>query len=564
MKNDTILYAAGGLALAGVVYAATQKKSTTTSVPVSYTPPLTTTPVAPIQPSPSTSQTQGTGITPQGTIQIPSAQPGGSRLQYIQSEISSTLAFIQQQKAKGMDVSAALGYLNSAQAAYAAGQYDTADQLIVTSYNAALIAKPLPSSPAGSAIAVSQTIQLTTAEIAQAAQGIFNQVPTMTNILFGPILGSGLVGGVVDYFYTAIKKEMSTLGLGEEFFTDTRIARIVSTIQTNLDNFAGAVKGLSQYIEIRNILTSGIGNFLMGLKATEQKALSLMLSNKQKRYPLMNQVPELIGSEMRKAANIGAVNFTSVVEPLKILIAQAKLIGIPLPFSSMSGESIEAINISSRGTQFKSERAGDVIQNVVGQAPRGTYDPYAHLPDVRSLQKTSVKEEVLRKLIDLSKYHPTPAFTSTNVGAYADVAGWFNDIANYVASVIDNPRTSADLVLSYAMQRVPIAVSRTGDYQAIVTDVRRVIASIMSANVRSVSSLAPPSVYLRNPCPDMFKAPPVQFITPRTKIQKENRARKFAINLNGYKYRYGHTGGASNTGRAVNINVPIVTNGRDI
>jgi len=127
MKNDTILYAAGGLALAGVVYAATQKKSTTTSVPVSYTPPLTTTPVAPIQPSPSTSQTQGTGITPQGTIQIPSAQPGGSRLQYIQSEISSTLAFIQQQKAKGMDVSAALGYLNSAQAAYAAGQYDTAD-----------------------------------------------------------------------------------------------------------------------------------------------------------------------------------------------------------------------------------------------------------------------------------------------------------------------------------------------------------------------------------------------------------------------------------------------------
>ena len=53
MKNDTILYAAGGLALAGVVYAATQKKSTTTSVPVSYTPPLTTTPVAPIQPSPS-------------------------------------------------------------------------------------------------------------------------------------------------------------------------------------------------------------------------------------------------------------------------------------------------------------------------------------------------------------------------------------------------------------------------------------------------------------------------------------------------------------------------------
>jgi len=92
----------------------------------------------------------------------------------------------------------------------------------------------------------------------------------MTNILFGPILGSGLVGGVVDYFYTAIKKEMSTLGLGEEFFTDTRIARIVSTIQTNLDNFAGAVKGLSQYIEIRNILTSGIGNFLMGLKATEQ------------------------------------------------------------------------------------------------------------------------------------------------------------------------------------------------------------------------------------------------------------------------------------------------------
>ena len=289
MKNDTILYAAGGLALAGVVYAATQKKSTTTSVPVSYTPPLTTTPVAPIQPSPSTSQTQGTGITPQGTIQIPSAQPGGSRLQYIQSEISSTLAFIQQQKAKGMDVSAALGYLNSAQAAYAAGQYDTADQLIVTSYNAALIAKPLPSSPAGSAIAVSQTIQLTTAEIAQAAQGIFNQVPTMTNILFGPILGSGLVGGVVDYFYTAIKKEMSTLGLGEEFFTDTRIARIVSTIQANLDNFAGAVKGLSQYIEIRNILTSGIGNFLMGLKATEQKALSLMLSNKQKGYPLMNQ-----------------------------------------------------------------------------------------------------------------------------------------------------------------------------------------------------------------------------------------------------------------------------------
>ena len=107
---------------------------------------------------------------------------------------------------------------------------------------------------------------------------------------------------------------------------------------------------------------------------------------------------------------------------------------------------------------------------------------------------------MLRRLIDLSKYHPTLAFTSTNVGAYADVAGWFNDIANYVASVIDNPRTSADLVLSYAMQRVPIVVSRTGDYQAIVTDLRRVIASIMSANVRSVSSLAPPSVYLRNPC----------------------------------------------------------------